>query len=127
MSTLLTAPSISIWNTTRDAVARSEGELFTTIACTGPRGSSNGQCRDDVRISPQHSSQFSAKTPCIAATTGPSMRTIVSRQVADFFSGCSHQSATPAPPVNATLPSTTISSRCVRLFSRCSLYHRIGW
>ena len=42
MSMLLTAPSMSIWNTTREAVARSDGELLTTIACTLPNDASVG-------------------------------------------------------------------------------------
>ena len=36
MSMLVTAPSISIWKTTREAVARSDGELLTSIASAAP-------------------------------------------------------------------------------------------
>ena len=39
MSMSLTAPSISIWNTTRDEVARSDGELLTSMASVEPDGS----------------------------------------------------------------------------------------
>ena len=59
-----TAPSMSIWNTTRETVARSDGELLTSMASVRPAGSRRrGHSRGEVRISPQHSSQFSAKTP----------------------------------------------------------------
>ncbi len=123
-----TAPSISIWNTTREDVARSDGELLTSMASVRPAASRRwGHSRGEVTISPQHSSQFSAKTPWRAVTIGPSIRTIVSRHAGRSSTGLSHQSATPAPPVKATRPSTMSSSRCVRLLRRFSVYQAMGW
>jgi hypothetical protein len=116
------------WNAARDAVDRSDGELLTTNAVVSPQGFRSGKKSRPVRISPQHSSQFSAVTPWIAATTGPSTRATVSRHGRRCRPcGYIHQSARPAPPMNATDPSTTSSSRCVRLLMRCSEYQRIAW
>src|SRR5262249_2589064 len=60
-------------------------------------------------------------------TTGPSMRAIVSRHTGPLTPGLAHQSATPAPPTNATVPSTTRSSRWVRLLRRARLYQGSRW
>ena len=83
-----------------------------------------------VRTSPEVSSQFSAKVACRSRTAGPSTRTMVSRQ--RRFSPARpwsqrQWSPKPAPPRKPTSPSTTTSSRWVRLLIRGSVYQRIGW
>src|SRR5207249_12211590 len=77
--------------------------------------------------SPQHSIQVSATIPWISETTGPSTRAITSRHIGLPRYRFHHQSATPAPPTNATVPSTTSSSRWVRLFRRLRRYHVKRW
>ena len=128
MSIVSRAAAIRSWNPTRDAVARSAGELRMSSASTGPALVNGGQHASEVRISPQHSSQFSANTPWRDATIGPSILTIVSRHAGSpDADGSYHQSATPAPPTNATRPSTMSSSRWVRLLARWSRYHISRW
>ena len=79
------------------------------------------------RISPEASSQFSTKAPCIARTASPCTRTIVSRHLGSPLIANRHQSAYPAPPTKAMEPSIMVISRCVRLLNRLKVYHRIGW
>ncbi|MEQ1908007.1 MAG: hypothetical protein ABMA15_04245 [Vicinamibacterales bacterium] len=51
----------------------------------------------------------------------------MSRHIGLPFVGPAHQSATPAPPMYARLPSTTSNSRCVRMLMRLSRYQVIVW
>src|SRR5256885_16272435 len=81
ISTVPVAPSTIVWYSARDAVARSAGELFTAKALTSPARLSGLYVSTPVRISPQHSIQFSATIPAMSETTGPSIRAIMSRHI----------------------------------------------
>src|SRR5690348_13650251 len=104
----------------------SDGLLSTTIEFAPTALPVSGKYFSPSRIFPEASSQFSTNVPCNACTASPVIENIVSRHGGSCFSPCHHWSETPAPPTNASFPSITISSRCVRLLVRGQLYHRTG-
>ena len=57
----------------------------------------------------------------------PRTRNIVSRHWGWSLVALNHQSATPAPPTKPIRPSTTSSSRWVRLLNRLALDQVTGW
>ena len=102
------------------------GELFTTRAVTRPFASASGKYCSPVRISPELSTQFSTKVAWRPRTASPSTRNMESRQRLLPPRSKRQTSATPAPPMKPTRPSTISSTRWVRLLIRGSVCQRSG-
>ena len=129
---LFWAAASRVWKIIRLRAERPvEGELATTMAALSPPPRTSGSSSMSASTSPErlqpvlgegrlqvaHGRPFDAEhgVPPAALPLAPCR-------------GRSSQwSPKPAPPMNPTLPSTTISSRWVRLLMRGSVYQRIGW
>src|SRR5919204_341923 len=114
------AAASSVWKRIRERVEPPEDGVLAIISAIVLPGLPicAGKKSGPYRISPEASSQFSTKTLCKLGTASPCTRNTVSRHLGLRFSENRHQSANPAPPMNAIEPSMIVSSRWVRLFER---------
>ena len=129
MRTVWSAPSISSWNVTRDAVARSDGELLTherrRVAARLEIGEVVGAGEDlAAALEPVLGGDALQRRRRPALRRAPSCRATARRAALRDTSTSRRRRRRRRTP---TAPSTTSSSRCVRLLMRCSEYQRSAW